>query len=117
MKTCCETESCCQAEAAKSECSSSPAQCLDEIGGGCLLEGATQMWAKSFSQAMCQAQTEILKTKILKAWGPMMEQAADAMMETMGVLWQEKIAELRVAQSKEAFKERLQQLWLQGGKK
>lgn len=75
------------------------------------------MWAEAFGEAMCQAQTEILKAKILKAYGPMMDQAADAMMETMGALWQAKIAEIRTCEAKMAFKDRLRDLWLQDKKK
>ena len=75
------------------------------------------MWAKSFGEAMCQAQTELLKAKILKAYGPMMDQAADAMMETMGALWAEKIAEVRLAEAKSSFQSRLRDLWLQDKKK
>ncbi|HBR68049.1 MAG TPA: hypothetical protein DEA55_01600 [Rhodospirillaceae bacterium] len=75
------------------------------------------MWANSFAQAMCQAQTEILKKKIVQAWGPMMEQAADGMMETMGALWAEKIAEIKVAEAKASFQQRLRNLWLDEKKK
>lgn len=75
------------------------------------------MWAKSFGDAMCQAQTEILKAKILKAWGPMLDQAADGMMDTMGALWAEKVAEVRTAEAKSAFQQRLRDLWLQDKKK
>ena len=92
MRTPCETD-CCPAEATATQ-SCSPAQCLAEAGSNCPIESATGMWAKSFGEAMCQAQTEVLKAKILKAYGPMMDQAADAMMETMGALWAEKIAEI-----------------------
>lgn len=70
------------------------------------------MWAESFGEAMCQAQTEILK-----AWGPMMDQAADAMMDTMSALWAEKIAQVRTAEAKAAFQQRLRDLWLQDKKK
>lgn len=117
MKTQCSTD-CCPTEAAATQpCSSGPAQCLAEAGCNCPIEGATRMWGKSFGEAMCQAQTEILKAKILKAWGPMLDQAADAMMETMGALWAEKIAEVRTAEAKSAFQQRLRDLWLQDKKK
>ena len=116
MKTPCATE-CCPVEAAATKQCSGPAKCLSEAGNNCPIEGATEMWAKSFGEAMCQAQTEILEAKILKAWGPMMEQASDAMMETMGVLWAEKIAQVRTAEAKSAFQQRLRDLWLQDKKK
>ena len=119
MKTQCSNPSdCCTAEAAATQPScGGPAQCLAEAGSNCPIEGATQTWAKSFGEAMCQTQTEILKAKIVKAWGPMMEQAADAMMETMGALWAEKIAQVRTAEAKSAFQDRLRDLWLQEKKK
>lgn len=116
MKTPGSTE-CCSIEAAATQQSGGPAQCLAEAENNCPIEGATQMWAKSFGEAMCQAQTEVLKAKVLKAWGPIMEQAADAMMETMGVLWSEKIAQVRTAEAKSAFQARLRDLWLQDKKK
>ena len=117
MKTTCSTD-CCPTEAASTQqCSNGPADCLAEAGCKCPIEGATEMWGRSFGEAMCQAQTEILKAKILKAWGPMLDQAADGMMETMGVLWAEKIAEVRTAEAKSAFQQRLRDLWLQDKKK
>src|SRR5688500_17446257 len=112
MKTSCSTE-CCPEEAAATQQCGGPAQWLDEANCNCPIEGATEMWANSFGKAMCEAQTEILKAKILKAWGPMMEQAADAMMETMGAVWAEKIAHLRLAEAKSAFQDRLRDLWLE----
>lgn len=116
MKTSCTTE-CCPVEAAAQQQCGGPAQCLTDAGSNCPIEGATAMWAKSFGEAMCQAQTELLKAKILKAYGPMMDQAADAMMETMGALWAEKIAEVRLAEAKSSFQSRLRDLWLQDKKK
>ena len=115
MKTPCETD-CCPAEAAAAQ-SCSPAQCLAEAGSNCPIESATQTWAKSFGEAMCQAQTEILKAKILKAWGPMMDKEADAMMETMGTLWAGMIAQVRTAEAKSAFQQCLRDHWLQDKKK
>lgn len=117
MKTPYSTDGCPTEAVATQQSSSGPAQCLAEAGSNCPIEGATQMWAKAFGEAMYQAQTEILKAKILKAWGPMFDQAADAMMETMGALWAEKIAEVRTAEAKSAFQQRLRDLWLQDKKK
>jgi hypothetical protein len=116
MKTTCSTETS-TAEGSATEQCCGPAKCLVEAGSNCPIEGATEMWAKSFEKAMCEAQTEILKSKILKAWGEMMEQAADAMIETMGAVWAEKIAEVRAAEAKSAFQSRLRDLWLQDKKK
>ena len=117
MKNSCSTDCCPTEGAATQSCSSGPAECLAEASCNCPIESATGMWASSFSQAMGQVQTEILKAKILKAWGPMFDQAADAMMETMSAVWAEKIAQVRVAEAKSAFQQRLRDLWFQEKKK
>jgi hypothetical protein len=92
-------------------------QTLAEVGCRCPIEGAIEFWGKSFDDAMSQAQTEILKAKILKTWGPTLDQAGDAMIETMGAVWQGKIADIRSAEAKSSFGQRLRDLWLQDKKK
>jgi len=69
------------------------------------------MWVCSFFQAMKAAQVDILKAKIQKAWGPMMEKAADAALESMGVMWQSILAQ---SKAKEDFRTKLQKLWQEG---
>jgi hypothetical protein len=115
MKSPCESDSCCDTAAASCDTGAceGPAKCLAELGCECPIEGMTNMWAESFGTAMKQAQTEILKAKILKAWGPMLDQAANKMMETMGALWAVKIAEVRAAEAKQAFQKGLRDLWLE----
>ena len=76
--------------------------CADPVSCG------TAMWTCAFFEAMKAAQVEILKSKIQKAWGPMMEKAADAALESMGVMWQSIMAQ---SKAKEAFRTKLQQLW------
>lgn len=119
MSNVCENPGCSSGAPAKtgSHCSDGPANCLADLACKCPIEGATQMWAQSFGEAMRQAQVDILKAKIVKAWGPMMDQAADGMLETMGALWQTKIAEIRTAEAKQSFQQRLRDLWLQDKKK
>jgi hypothetical protein len=115
---CCPSGSCCStggACSASGACSKGAGDCLSSIQ--CPIEGATQMWSQSFGDAMRQAQTEVLKSKILKAWGPMLDEAADGLIETMGAVWQVKLAEVRVGAAKQAFQERLRDLWLQEPKK
>jgi hypothetical protein len=69
------------------------------------------MWMGSFFQAMKAVQVDILKAKIQKAWGPMMEKAGDAALESMGVMWQSMLAQ---AKAKEDFRTKLQKVWQEG---
>lgn len=69
------------------------------------------MWACSFFQAMKEVQVDLLKAKIQKAWGPMMDKAADAAVESMGACWQGIMAQ---AKAKEDFRTKLRNLWQQG---
>ena len=86
-------------------------------GCGCCsgdpMESAAKMWTCSFFEAMKQAQVELLKSKIQKAWGDKMGKAADAVVESMGVQWQ---AMLSQAQAKADVETRLRQLWSEGRK-
>ncbi len=121
MKSSCESDSCCSSSAdCGDSCADSchgPGQCGGEAGCDCPVESMTRLWTGSFGAAMKQAQTEILKAKILKAWGPMMEQAADNLLETMGAVWAAKIAEVKVAEAKQTFQQRLRDLMFQEKKK
>jgi hypothetical protein len=66
---------------------------------------------------MTEAQVEILKAKILKAHGPVLEQAADAFLEAAMACWQSQIAQVKKYQAGEAFKSKLVDLWMQQEKK
>lgn len=101
-ETSCETESC------KPSC---------DTASQCPVECATDKWKDSFCQAMTAAQVEILKAKILKSHGPMLEQAADAFLEAAMACWQSQIAEVKKYQAGEAFKGKLVELWMQEKKK
>lgn len=79
--------------------------CTDPVSCG------TAMWTCSFFQAMKAVQVDILKAKIQKAWGPMMDKAADAALDSMGVMWQSIMAQ---AKAKEDFRTKLQRLWQEG---
>jgi hypothetical protein len=63
---------------------------------------------------MREVQVEILKAKIHKAWGPMMDKAADALLESMTTSWHAKLAEVHAAEAASKFKEKLHALWLEG---
>jgi hypothetical protein len=70
------------------------------------------MWQASFMQAMRETQTEIIKEKIKKAWGPMMEQAANGVIESMGACWEAMIAGIKAAEAKQEFRQKLRDQWL-----
>lgn len=110
MSKCCDNETQCETSCAPSTEGCKP-PCESE--SECPIECAAEAWKGSFFQAMRAAQVEILKDKILKAHGPMLEQAADALLESMMALWQEKIAKVRAAEAAGEFKEKLQNLWTQ----
>jgi hypothetical protein len=71
------------------------------------------MWHASFFQAMKAVQVDVLKAKIQKAWGAKMEQAADIILEAMGVKWQAMVAQ---AKSHADVREQLARLWQEGRK-
>ena len=52
------------------------------------IEISMRMWHKSFFQAMHEAQVDRLKKRIESAWGPSMDKAADAAIESFGKMWQ-----------------------------
>ena len=87
--------------------------CRSECGcggkcGGDPTECAIQMWGSSFVTAMKAAQVDILKSKIQKAWGPMFEKGADAVIAAMEVKWKGMLAN---ASAKEELKEKLKEIW------
>ncbi len=75
------------------------------------------MWVGSAREAIREAQVDILKAKILKAWGPQMEQTADAVLETFGAVWASKIADVRAAEAKEALRGRVPDIMFSEKKK
>lgn len=93
----CESESCCPA--CRSSCGGDPVAC------------AEAMWNAAFFQAMKQAQVEILKAKMQKAWGAKMDKAADIILEAMGLKWQSLLAE---AKANASVQDQLRRLWQEG---
>ncbi len=59
----------------------------------CQVEKAVEMWTCAGHQAWKEVHVELLKAKILKAWGPQMEKTADAVVEAMGTQWQAALAQ------------------------
>ena len=53
----------------------------------CLVEHAVEMWTCAGHRAWKEVHVDILKAKIMKAWGPQMEKTADAVVEAMGIEW------------------------------
>jgi hypothetical protein len=81
----CDDKNTCSTTAASSDC------CPVEKslkGACCPIEAATELWTKSFFTALRDVQVDILKEKIRKAYGPVMDKAADATVEAMGAHWQ-----------------------------
>jgi len=69
------------------------------------------MWTCSFFTALKQAQVEMLKAKIQKAWGAKMDKASDAVLEAMGAQWQAMVAQ---SQASVGLKEKLGALYREG---
>ena len=65
----------------------------------CPIEKSAEMWQKAFFCAMKEASKDILKEKIRKSWGPVLEKEADAVLETMGAHWQSLLAQARAQKS------------------
>ena len=56
---------------------------------------------------------EEAKAKILKAWGPVIDKEADALIEAMGAKWEAMIAQVKAAEACNDFKGKIRDLWLQ----
>ena len=53
----------------------------------CPVEKSVGLWTSAFFQAMKEAQVEILKQKIQKAWGSLLDKEGDAVIAAMGAHW------------------------------
>ena len=111
MSQCCDNSvsrgkpPCCEANSCDTE-----HRCPSE--GDCPIDCAADLWKQAFGQAMKEVQVEILKTKIQKAWGPMMDASADALLAGMTAKWESMIADIKAAQACDEFKGKLRDLWL-----
>jgi hypothetical protein len=116
MSKCCDDQ--CETESAQScsasSCDAKPG-CPSE--SDCPIDCAADMWKGSFFQAMREAQVDLLKAKIQKAWGPMMDKAADALLASVGARFEAMVAEVRAAEACHEFKGKLKDLWLEQKKK
>jgi hypothetical protein len=69
------------------------AACETRKAACCQVEQAVEMWTCAGHQAWKEVHVDLLKAKILKAWGPQMEKTADAVIEAMGTQWQAMMAQ------------------------
>ena len=112
MSSCDTTSGSCETNQASS--CGTPSQNCCPCGGPCggdPIACSMYLWKGSFFEAMKEVQTEILKAKIQKAWGPKMEKAADAVLEAMGTKWQSMLAE---SQAKTTLRSKLQSIFQEG---
>ena len=63
--------------------------------GCCPIESATSMWQSAFFVAMKEAKVDILKEKIRKTWGTMLDKGADATVEAMGIHWESVLSQAK----------------------
>ena len=74
---------------------------------------AVAMWTCAGHQAWKEVHVDLLKAKILKAWGPRMEQTADAVIEEMGLQWQ---AMMSQEKAKDDLKVKIAEIFAQRAK-
>lgn len=79
-------------------------ECETKHGTCCPVDRAVDMWSCAGHQAWKEVHVDLLKAKILKAWGPQMEKTADAVIEAMGVEWQAMMAQVK---AKAGLKEKI----------
>lgn len=72
------------------------------------------MWKRAFGEAMIEIQKEKLKKRIESAWGPMMDKAADAVIDSMGKTWQ---SMLQQAGAEQELREKIAKIWSEAGRK
>lgn len=79
----------------------------------CPIEAAEKMWKSAFFEALTEVKKEALKERIRKAWGANIDKSADAVIETMGTIWQ---AKLTSGKAKYDLKEKLARILTEGKK-
>ena len=118
MSTTCDTGACevdTSGQGRGGSCGSTSSGCPCGTAGcsGDPIDCAAGMWTCAFFAAMKQAQVDILKSKIQKAWGAKMDKAADAVVAAMGTQWQSMLAQ---AHAKTQLRDTLQGLWQEASK-
>jgi hypothetical protein len=84
----CTTDACCEEQ---DTCC--PVEKSIKEGSCCPVDKSIEIWSQSFFQAMKGAQVDILKEKIRKNWGPVLDQQADAVLAAMGTHWHAMLAQ------------------------
>lgn len=79
----------------------------------CPVEKSMEMWACAGNKAWKEIHVDLLKTKIMKAWGPQMEKTADAVVEAMGIEWQAMLAQ---GKAKADLQEKIAKIFAEGKK-
>lgn len=105
MKNECSTTGCCETETQAKDCCPTQSDC------GCPVEKAAGLWQAAFFEAMKQAHVEVLKAKILKAWGPKLDKSADVVLEAMEAQWK---AALVKGKAQADLKEKLKNVMTEG---
>lgn len=91
----CESGTCATNQPVHGASSGQPSACQPPCGPGacaCPVEQSIDKWTGAFCQALTAVQAELLKDRIKKTWGPVLEKEADAVVQAMGVAWQSKLA-------------------------
>lgn len=85
--------------------------CESKQVSGCQVERSLAMWECASHKAWKEVHIDLLKSKILKMWGPQMERSADAVVEAMGIEWQ---AMLTHGKAKEELQEKITKIFSEG---
>ena len=72
------------------------------------IEVSMRMWHKAFFQAMHEVHVDRLKKRIESAWGPSMDKAADAAIESFGKMWQSMLLQ---SDGQKEFASKLQKIY------
>ena len=88
-------------------------ECTDKKGRCCPVDHAVDMWMCASHRAWKEVHVDILKTKILKTWGPQMEKTADAVIEAMGIEWKAMMAQ---SKAKTDLKQTIASIFLENTK-
>lgn len=83
-------------------------------GGASAVDMAAMNWRKAYFAAHMELMTEKLKKKMDAAWGPMVDKAADAVVESMGKQW---MAMVQESGAEQELREKLARLFSEGQKR
>lgn len=81
----------CETGGGGSKAQAGQASCCESEECCCPIEKSVQMWNSAFCKALGAVQVDLLKERIKKNWGPVMEKEADAVVQAMGAWWHSKL--------------------------